>query len=420
MAIYRREFLQAGAALVAAAAAQQSPFATAGQADLKQSANEVLQRGVDQGDVPGVIAMATTPGGTIYEGAFGKRMLTEDTPMSLDTVVWIASMTKALTGTAAMQMVEQGKLKLGTPASDVFAPLKDTKVLVGWADGKPITRPPKRPITLQHLLTHTAGFAYELWSPDIQQYQKAMNIPGIGSCQNAALTTPLMFDPGDRWEYGINIDFAGKMVETVSGKTLGAYLQENVFAPLGMDSTAFHITPEMRSRLAKVHQRSATDGALAPIEFEMTQEPEFEMGGGGLYSTAGDYLKFVRMMMNGGKGNGNQVLKPETVALMSKNAMGSTKVGMLRTAIPNLTNDAEFFPGMPKNWGLSFMINEVTAPTGRSAGSLAWAGLANTYYWIDQRKGLAGVYMTQVLPFADEKALPLFYAFEKSVYQSMG
>jgi CubicO group peptidase (beta-lactamase class C family) len=144
------------------------------------------------------------------------------------------------------------------------------------------------------------------------------------------------------------------------------------------------------------------------------------MGGGGLYSTTGDYLKFVRMMMNGGKGNGNQVLKPDTVALMSKNAMGNTKVTMLKTAIPPLTNDAEFFPGMPKNWGLSFMINEQQAPTGRTAGSLAWAGLANTYYWIDQRKGVAGVYMTQVLPFADEKALPLFYGFEKSIYQSMG
>ncbi len=418
MAIYRREFLKAGAALVAAAAAQQSQFATAGQSDLRQGADDLLQRGVDEGDVPGVIAMATTPGGTIYEGAFGKRTLSGDTPMSLDTVVWIASMTKALTGTAAMQMVEQGKLSLDTPASLVVPELEETKVLTGWSDGKPVTRPPKRPITLRHLLTHTAGFAYELWSNDVQQFQKEMNIPGIGSCKNAALRTPLMFDPGDRWEYGINIDWAGKMVEAVSGKRLGEYLQENVFSPLGMTSTAFKITPDMRSRLAKVHQRGK-DGALAPIDFEITQEPEFEMGGGGLYSTAGDYLNFVRMMMNGGEGGGNQVLKPETVALMSQNAMGKARVRMLRTAIPPLTNNAEFFPGMPKSWGLSFMINEEPASTGRSAGSLAWAGLANTYYWIDQRKGVAGVYLTQVLPFADTKSLPLFYAFEKSVYQSM-
>jgi len=420
MAIYRREFLKASAALVAAAAAQQGRLAYAGQ-DVKQGADNVLQGGVDAGDVPGVVAMATTAGGTIYEGGFGKRRLDEDTAMSTDTVFMIASMTKALTGTAAMQLVEQGKLNLDTPAAKIYPALNDTKVLTGWTtDGKPVLRPPKRPITLRHLLTHTAGFAYELWNTDIQQYQKVMELPGIGSCKNDALKMPLMFDPGDRWEYGINIDFAGKMVETVSGKRLGDYLHDNLFAPLGMDTTAFKISPEMRSRLAKVHQRSATDGTLAPIDFEMPQEPEFEMGGGGIYSTTGDYLKFVRMMLNKGKGNGNQVLKPETVALMSKNAMGNTKVTLLKTAIPNLTNDAEFFPGMRKNWGLSFMINEQQAPTGRSAGSLAWAGLANTYYWIDQRKDVAGVYMTQILPFADDKALPLFYAFEKSVYQSMG
>jgi methyl acetate hydrolase len=420
MAIDRREFLKASAALVAAAAAQQSRIAGAAQSDLNQSANDVLQSGVERGDVPGVVAMATTAGGTIYEGGYGKRMLDTDAAMSLDTVVWIASMTKALTGTAAMQMVEQGKLQLDTPASDIYPQLKDTQVFTGWSDGKPTLRPPKRPITLRHLLTHTAGFSYELWNYDIQQYQKATGLPGIGSCKNDALLMPLMFDPGDRWEYGINIDFAGKMVETVSGQKLGDYLHDNVFSPLGMDSTAFHISDEMRSRLATVHQRSATDGTLAPIAFEMTQEPEFEMGGGGLYSTAGDYLKFVRVMLNEGKGNGNQILKPETVAEMSRNSMGSTRVGMLRTAIPNLTNDAEFFPGMPKSWGLSFMINDQQAPTGRTPGSLSWAGLANTYYWIDQKKGVAGVYMTQMLPFADEKSLPLFYEFEKSVYQSMG
>jgi CubicO group peptidase (beta-lactamase class C family) len=328
-------------------------------------------------------------------------------------------MTKALTGMAAMQLVEQGKLSLDAPASRVVPELNETQVLVGWNDGKPVTRAPKRPITLRHLLTHTAGFSYELWNTDIQLYQKTMELPGIGSCQNAALRTPLMFDPGDRWEYGINIDFAGKMVEAVSGKRLGAYLQENIFAPLGMNSTAFKISPDMRSRLAAMHQRNA-DGALAPIEFEMPQEPEFEMGGGGLYSTAGDYLKFVRMMLNNGKGNGNQVLKPSTVALMSKNAMGDTRVVMLKTAIPPLTNDAEFFPGMPKSWGLTFMINEEQAPTGRTKGSLAWAGLANTYYWIDETKGVGGVYLTQILPFADEKSLPLYYAFEKSVYDAMG
>jgi CubicO group peptidase (beta-lactamase class C family) len=272
---------------------------------------------------------------------------------------------------------------------------------------------------LRHLLTHTAGFSYELWNADIVRYQQVKGIPGIGTCQNLALRTPLVADPGERWEYGIGIDWTGKMVEAVSGKKLGVYLQENLFGPLGMKSTAFRITPAMRERIAKVHQRG-NDGKFTPTDFAMPEEPEFEMGGGGLYSTAGDYLMFVRMILNRGKANGNQVLKPETVDLMSRNAMGDLKVVMLKTVMPDLTNDAEFFPGMPKNWGLSFMINEQAAPTGRSVGSLAWAGLANTYFWIDPSKSIGGVYLTQILPFADTKSLSLFYAFEKAVYQSLG
>ena len=247
---------------------------------------------------------------------------------------------------------------------------------------------------------------------------KVKNVPGIISCQNAALTTPLVFDPGERWEYGTGIDFAGKMVEAVSGQKLGDYMRDNLFSPLGMNSTAFKITDDMRSRLSRMHAR--TPDGLAAIDFEIPQAPEFEMGGGGLYSTVGDYLKFVQMMLNGGKGNGNQVFKPSTVALMSKNAMGKIRVTMLKPAGVGSSNDAEFFPGSPKGWGLSFMTNETKAPTGRSAGSLAWAGLANSYYWIDQKKGVAGVLATQILPFADVKALPLFYDFETAVYKSLG
>ena len=415
MSTDRRTFLKAGAALAAGGTAKLAHS----EDTLKARADDVLKRAADAGDIPGVVAVATDRQGDIYEGGFGRRVVGEQSPMTADTVFWIASMTKAITGTAAMQLVEQGKVNLDSPASHWVPDLARAQVLDGWdADGQPRLRAPKRPITLRHLLTHTAGFSYDLWNADLVRYQALRGIPGVGSCKNIALTTPLMFDPGERWEYGINIDWAGKMVENVSRSTLGSYLKDNVFDPLGMNSTAFKITPDMRSRLAKVHAHGE-DGSYKPIELEMPQEPEFEMGGGGLYSTAGDYAKFVRMILNNGRGNGNQVLNPQTVALMSHNAMGNTKVTMLKTQMPNLTNDAEFFPGMPKNWGLSFMINEQTAPTGRTPGSLAWAGLANTYFWIDQTKGVGGVYMTQVLPFVDRNALPLFFAFEKTVYQSM-
>jgi CubicO group peptidase (beta-lactamase class C family) len=384
---------------------------------MKAAADKVLKDAVSKGDVPGVIAMATDAKGTTYEGAFGKRVLGEAADMTPDTVVWIASMTKAITGAAAMQLVEQGKLALDAPAKSIAPQLGKVEVLEGFdAAGKPKTRPAKRDITLRHLLTHTAGYGYDIWNADLGKYQEAMGVPGVISCQNLALTTPLLFDPGERWEYGINIDWAGKMVEAVSGKKLGQYMKENLFEPLGMTSTAFKITDDMRKRLAKIHHR--TDAGLQPdTALELPQDPEFEMGGGGLYSTVGDYGRFVRMMLNQGRSDkGEQVLKPATVAEMSRNAMGDTRVKMLKTVAPPFSNDAEFFPGMDKQWGLSFMINNAEAPTGRTPGSLAWAGLANTYYWIDQKKGLGGVYATQILPFADVKSLPLFYAFESAAY----
>ena len=386
---------------------------------LKDQADALLKSSADAGDVPGVVALATDRDGNLYEGGFGERVLGGGAAMTPDTVVWIASMTKAVTAAAAMQLVEQGRLDLDAPASDVIRYLADVPVLEGFdRGGQPVERAPARPITLRHLLTHTAGFAYEIWQQPIIDYQEAKELPGITSCENAALKTPLLFDPGTRWEYGINIDWVGKMVEAVSGQALGAYMQEHIFEPLGMASTAFKITDDMRARLAKIHQREA-GGFEVLDDLELPQEPEFEMGGGGLYSTVGDYARFIRMILNQGRANGHRVLAPETVAMMSINQMGDNRVSELKTAIPDLSNDAEFFPGARKTWGLSFMINDEPAPTGRPAGSLAWAGLANSYYWIDPKNGVGGVYATQILPFVDDKSLPLYFAFETAVYDSL-
>ncbi|HVQ77141.1 MAG TPA: serine hydrolase domain-containing protein [Candidatus Binatia bacterium] len=381
--------------------------------------DRVLSQAVDARTMPGIVAAAVTDKGLLYEGAFGSRELGKSAPMAPDTVVWIASMTKAITSAAAMQLVEAGKLSLEGPASEVVPALGKTQVLEGFdAAGKPRLRAPKRPITLRHLLTHTAGFAYEIWEPGIAQYQAATGTPGITTCANAALTTPLIFDPGDRWEYGINMDWAGKMVEAASGQRLDRYFQDHILGPLGMKDTAFKLGPSQRARLATVHQRGA-DGALTPIEFGLPEEPEFHMGGGGLYATAADYLAFSQMIMRGGTHNGAQVLRPETVDLMSQNHIGALEVGVLKTAAPPLSNDVELFPGMPKKWGLSFLINTQTASTGRSAGSLAWAGLANTYFWIDRSRRVCGVFLSQVLPFYDDIAIDLLGKFETEVYRAL-
>lgn len=381
-----------------------------------------LQRalGGGAGQVPGVVAMASTADGTVYQGAFGTRTLPAGAAMTVDTVFWIASMTKAITSTAAMQLVERGRLSLDAPIGATLPELAAPQVLEGFdAAGEPRLRPAKRPITLRHLITHTAGFGYDIWNPDLIRYGERKGVPSVTSCQNGALATPLVFDPGDRWDYGINIDWVGKAVERVSGQKLSAYFAENLFGPLGMSDTAFKITPAMRARLVGMHARGP-DGALGPMEFEIPQEPEFEMGGGGLYGTAADYQKFATMFLRGGKAaSGAQVLKPETVKLMAQNAIGDTLVRKLHTAIPPYSNDAEFFPGRPKKWGLGFMINVEAVPGGRSAGSLSWAGLGNTYQWIDPAKGIAGAILTQLVPFADAAALDLYAAFEHEVYAAL-
>ena len=424
----RRELLKSAAAISAAAS-----FATigttpagaeGGKKDALAGIDQALRRAAEAKEVPGVVAVAATGDGVLYEGAFGKRDLAKGTDMTIDSVFWIASMTKALTATAAMQLVEQGKLKLDEPMGKLLPELAAPQVLEGFNDkGEPKLRPAKRPITLRQLLTHTAGFTYDFWDADTAQYVKVANLPGIITCKNAALTTPLAFDPGDRWEYGINIDFAGKAVEAVSGQNLAVYLREHLFQPLGMKDTGFVIRPDQKARLVSVHARKP-DGGLDPIEFGIPQEPEFFMGGGGLYGTGRDYLAFLQMLMNGGELNGARILRPETVAQMSKNNIGDVNISkvVLKTTAPTATPDVDMgqlFPGQDVKWGLSFLINPQQGPAGRSGGSLSWAGLANTYFWIDPSKRVAGVILTQILPFVDPAVMKIYGQFESGVYKAV-
>jgi len=384
----------------------------------KAQIDQVLRQKCEANEVPGVVAMAATGSEVIYQGAFGKRDLSKDDPMTADSVFWIASMTKAITTAAGMQLVEQGKLSLDEPIGKLLPDLANPQVLEGFdASGEPKLRTAKGQITLRQLMTHTAGFAYDMWNGDMVKYLEKTGTPGIISCQNAALKTPIMTDPGTRWEYGTNIDFVGKAVEAVSGKKLDAYLRDNLFAPLGMNDTGFKISDSMRKRLVGMHAR-APEG-LGPFPFEMEQAPEFHMGGGGLYGTAADYIKFTQMILNKGKANGNQVLKPETVALMGQNNIGAIEVGKLPTALPAFTNDVDLFPGMVKKWGLSFLINTAKTPEGRSPNSLFWAGLANTYFWIDPARNVSGVILMQLLPFADKLCLEAFAEFERGIYAGL-
>lgn len=382
------------------------------------SLDRVLSEAAANGEIPGMVAAAVLPGGEIYQGAFGRRDISKPDQMTGDTLFWIASMTKPVVSAAAMQLVEQGKVTLDQDLGRILPALARPQVLEGWdASGAPRLRPARAPITLRRLLTHTAGFSYELWNEDIVRYQKHAGLPGITSCEHRALMTPLVADPGTCWEYGINIDYVGKLIEALSGERLDAYLASHLFAPLGMTETTFRIRPDQRPRLAAMHARAA-DGRLTPMPFEVPQEPEFHMGGGGLYGTAADYLAFCRMILNQGELNGARVLRPDTVKLMARNQIGPLSVARMKTSAPAATNDAEFFPGMVKKWGFGFMISTEAVPGRRAAQSLAWAGLANTYFWIDPASRVAGVMLAQILPFADAKVLALLDSFETELYRS--
>lgn len=386
---------------------------------LEKSADAILSRTVDvQAGVPGVVAIATDREGNLYEGAAGVRIAGGTEAMASDSVFAIFSTTKAITGTVALKLMEDGVLDIDAPAR-IYAPeLATLQVIDGFdASGFPRLRAPRREITTRMLLLHTAGFGYDFFNETYNRLATEHEQPSVITASAAALRTPLLFDPGERWEYGSNIDWVGQVVEGIAGQRLGAVMKDMVFDPLDMTDTAFTMSPSMRERLATMHARDP-EGVIAPMtDFVLPQEPEVHMGGHGLYSTALDYAKFIRMWLNDGMGPRGRVLKPETVRMAEQNGLGERKITGLPGVIPSLSNAAEFFPGMPKSWGLTFMINDEDAPTGRPAGALAWAGLANLYYWIDRRNGIGGYWATQILPFVDHASIQGYLDFETAVYR---
>ena len=329
------------------------------------------------------------------------------------------STTKAIGGTACLQLVEDGLLDLDAPAKEYIPAIGDLQVLDGFDDGgNAVLRAAKRDITTRMLLLHTAGFGYDFFNEDYARLANDHGQPSVITATKESIATPLLFDPGERWEYGSNIDWAGQVVEAITGKRLGDVMSERIFEPLGMSSTSFSMTAGMRAAMAKMHQRGA-DGSLVPLDFELPADPDLHMAGHGLYSTAADYIKFIRMWLNDGMGPDGPILSPATVEMAAANGLGDLKIKALPAVNPMLTNEAEFFPGMPKSWALTFMINDEDAPTGRPAGSLAWAGLANLYYWIDRRSGVGGFWATQIFPFADPTSVGGYLAFETAVYSNL-
>ena len=404
-----------------AAGATASPLrAFARRAGFRADLDAALAAPVERGDVVGVIGAVTDAGDTLYSAAFGKREIGRDVAMTEETVCNIASMVKPVTAVCALQLVEQGRLDLDAPIATWLPDAGQLQVLAGWQGDRPVLRAPARPITLRHLMTHSSGMSSTLWDAGYLKFVQAVHrggdFPPLDYADPATwIGRPLMFDPGEKWAYGPSLDWIGRLVQDVSGKSLGTYMRENVLAPLGMASTGFAMSEDMLARRATIHQR-APDGTIGLLDPPVPVNDGREYGGGTINGTATDYQRFIRMILNGGSGNGNRVLRPETVARMVVNQMGGVRVPRFLTTSPARMRDIELFPGVPKSWGMSFMINEAAAPTGRPAGSLAWAGAYNTFFWIDPVNRIGGVFLSQLKPLFDEKTMAAFSAFESACY----
>lgn len=390
-------------------------------ADLSSALDAVL-KDVTTGPVrvPGVVAMITDREKNIWEGAAGDSRL-GGAAMGLDSVFAIFSTTKAIAGTAALQCVEEGLLDLDAPAKNYAPAIGKLQVLEGFdADGQPRLRAPKSEITTRQLLLHTAGFGYDFFNENYRRMAEEHGQPSVVTCSRASIETPLLRDPGEVWEYGSNIDWAGQVVEGIRGKRLGEVCRERIFDRLGMEEIGFTRSAAMKARTVTMHARNADDSLTPLDDFALPDAPEVDCGGHGLYSTVGEYMKFIRMWLNDGAGPNGRVLKPETVAWAVRNGLESRhKVGMLPGVIPSLSNDAEFFPGLKKGWSYTFMTNEEQAPTGRPKGAIGWAGLANLFYWIDRQNGIGGYWATQILPFGDATSFTGYLNLESAVYSAL-
>jgi methyl acetate hydrolase len=379
--------------------------------------NRVIDEAVARQDLPFAVAMTAQADGVAWSGAAGEAA--PGKPAALDTVFRIFSMTKAVGSTAAMILMDRGMLKPDTPVESVLPEFAELKLLEGFdADGKPKLRAPRIKATARHLATHTSGLTYEFWNADMPRYMEATGAPTILSGLKVAMNYPLLFEPGERWDYGIGIDWLGRMVEKIDGRRIDQFCNEEIFDPLGMNDTRCEVEPHMAARLAGVSIRGE-DGKFAPFDLAPPSNPEFYGMGHALYSTAPDYMRFLRMYLNKGTLDGKRILGAACVESMLANQIGSTPIPNLMTVAPPITADFELFPGKRKSHSMAFMRFEEDIPGMRHAGSQGWAGVLNSHYWFDPKAGIAGVLMTQSLPFFEPRYANTYEAFERAAYRQV-
>jgi methyl acetate hydrolase len=375
-----------------------------------QTVDDALGAAVARNDIPGVVAMAADRNGVVYHGAFGAADIGDGRPLREDALFRIASMTKAITSVAAMQLVEQGHFALEDPVQKYLPEFATLQEFISFdvSTGAYRVQPIRQTVTIRHLFTHTSGLGYNFTSSIVRDFRplEGEQYP-IG---------PLLFEPGQRWHYGTSTDQLGRLVEKISGEPLEDYFRRHVFAPLGMSDTFYNVPKDKEARLISLNHRQA-NGTIVKDSVQPGPSVAKPIGGGGLASTAADYIRFTRMILNDGTLDGQRLLKADTVGAMARNQIGAMGVPALKTAMPERSADFTFIADGRDKWGLGFLITADAVPGKRSAGSLSWGGIDNTYYWIDRNRGLTGVILMQFLPFADPKALGLYDAFERGVYR---
>ncbi|MGO4442214.1 serine hydrolase domain-containing protein [Mycobacterium sp. 2YAF39] len=372
--------------------------------------DDLLNGVTADGSLHGIAATIVNRDGVLYEGAAGDA--------GPDTMFRNASMTKAVATTAALQLVEEGRLDLDATAASIVPEFGELQVLDGFDGGEPVLRAPKTQATVRQLMNHTSGCGYHFLNEKLFKYCTDYGWPDVLSGKKQSISAPLVHDPGTVWEYGVSTDWLGQVVEAVSGQTLGDYLAENVYGPLGMTDSTFAPSDAQRARLLPTLSR-APDGSLAPTEIDLDVEQEWDAAGHGSYGTIADYGRFVRAWVNGGELDGRRILKEETVELALRDHLdGAPLPKKLASTVPELANPVELLD-VPQGWGLGFHVYLIDLPGMRSAGSGDWSGLFNTFYWIDRAAGIGAVIGTQLLPFFDLKMVETILGFEAAVYAEL-
>jgi len=376
--------------------------------------DKVISEAVANQDVPFLVGMVGDAGGVVWSGAAGER--SPGQAATVDTVFRIFSMTKAVGSTAAMILIDRGKLSADTVVETILPEFAELKVLEGFDDKRPRLRAPRTKATVRHLATHTSGLVYEFWNTEVPRYMEATGAPTILSGLTVALKYPLQFDPGERWDYGIGIDWLGRIVEKVDGRSIDRFCKEEIFDPLKMGDTRFEVEDHMKARLAAVKIRGE-GGEFGDFDIAPPSKPEFYGMGHALYSTAPDYLRFLRMYLNKGTLDGARILSEKGLESMLANQIGDIPIPLLKTAVPAITADCELFPGRRKSHSMAFMRIEEDIPGMRNAGSQGWAGVLNTHFWLDPKANLAGLLMTQSLPFVEPRFVATYEKFERAAYR---